>query len=148
MGLTKQNCDLVRADISGAKWEEVNAEELNIENVSLSKTRINNVNMSKVIFNDVNLSEVKIQHANLTHSIIDHVHLFGTEFHYAVLPLEGEGNYQADGQYKPVSFTNCDLQRAQIKNCNLSNMEITDCDITGLKINGILVEDLLKKQAT
>lgn len=25
-------------------------------------------------------------------------------------------------------------------------MEITDCDISGLKINGILIEDLIKKQ--
>ncbi|MCL1701511.1 pentapeptide repeat-containing protein [Lysinibacillus sp. Bpr_S20] len=58
--------------------------------------------------------------------------------------MEGDGNYHPDGQYKPVSFQNCNLSNGQLRNCDLSNVEITDCDITGLKINGILISDLIK----
>lgn len=104
MGLKVEQLHLQMRDISGSKWQEVRAEELDI----------------------------------------DHVHLFGTEFHNVVLPIEGDGNYNPQGQYKPITFQNCNLTNTQLKNCNLSNVEISDCDITGLKINGILISDLLK----
>jgi uncharacterized protein YjbI with pentapeptide repeats len=136
--------DLQKADISGSKWQEVRAEELDIDNVSLAKTKINNVNMSEMTLHDVNMCEIKISNANYSHAIIDHVHLFGTEFHNVVLPMEGDGNYNSDGQYKPVSFHNCNLSNGQLRNCDLSNVDITDCDITGLKINCILISDLIK----
>ncbi|WP_186576052.1 pentapeptide repeat-containing protein [Aquibacillus kalidii] len=144
MGLDMKKCDLQKVDISGSKWEEVNAEELIIDNVSLAKTTINNVNMSNMLLSDVNMSGVKIQHANFTHAVIDHVHLYGTEFRSVVFPLEGEGNFDPKGKYKPISFDNCDLTNGIMKNCNLSGLDILDCNITGLKINGVLVEDLLK----
>jgi len=90
MSLNVQNVDLQKADISGSKWQEVNAQELVIENTCLAKSKVHNVNMSSMAFNDVNmeevgisnanLSKVKIQHANLSHAVVDHVHLFGTEF--------------------------------------------------------------------
>ncbi|MFC8687082.1 pentapeptide repeat-containing protein [Brevibacillus porteri] len=154
MNLKVEPLDLQMADISGSKWQEVRAEELDIDNVSLAKTKINNVNMSQVTLHDVNMSGIKIsnanlsglsiQHANFSHAVIDQAHLFGTEFHNVVLPNEGDGNYNPDGQYKPVSFHSCNLTRGQFRNCDLSNVEITDCDITGLKINGILISDLLK----
>ncbi|MDW0117442.1 pentapeptide repeat-containing protein [Sporosarcina thermotolerans] len=154
--LNVKNFDLKKADISGSKWQEVKAEKLEIDNVSLANTKINNVNMSKMAINDVNLGDSKIsnanlsgvgiQHANFSNAFIDHVHLFGTEFHNIVFPVEGEGNFNPDGQYKPISFLNSDLTKGQFKNCNLSHMEIIDCDITGLKINGILIEELIKNK--
>ncbi|MDQ1914883.1 pentapeptide repeat-containing protein [Paenibacillus sp. GD4] len=154
MSLKVEPLDLLMADISGSKWQEVRAEELNIDNVSLAKTKINNANMSQMSLNDVNMGGIKIsnanlsgigiQHANFSHAVIDHVHLVGTEFHNVVLPMEGDGNYNSDGHYKPLSFHNCNLSNGQIRNCDLSNVEITDCDITGLKINGILISDLIK----
>ncbi|TCZ78911.1 pentapeptide repeat-containing protein [Paenibacillus albiflavus] len=144
MSLKVEPLDLHKADISGSKWQDVKAEELDIDNVSLAKTNINNVNMSGMILNDVNLSGLSIRDANFSHAVIDHIHLFGTEFHNVVLPMEGDGNYNPDGQYKPVSFHNCNLSNGQLRNCDLSNVEITDCDITGLKINGILISDLIK----
>ncbi|WP_253901833.1 pentapeptide repeat-containing protein [Brevibacillus sp. HB1.3] len=154
MNLKAEPLDLQMADISRSKWQEVNAEELDMDNVSLAKTTMNNVNISQMTLNDVNMSGLKvsnanlsgagIQHANFSHAVIDHVHLFGTEFHNVVLPMEGDGNYNHDGQYKPVSFHSCNLSNGQFRNCDLSNVEITDCDITGLKINGILISDLIK----
>ena len=148
--------DLQKADISGAKWQEVRAEELDIDNVSLARTSINNVNMNAIKLNDVNMSEIQITDANMTnlsiklanftHANIDHVYLFGTEFKNVVLPREGEPQYQPDGQYKPISFENCNLSNTQLTKCDLSHVEINDCDITGLKINGILISDLLNSQ--
>jgi uncharacterized protein YjbI with pentapeptide repeats len=156
MSLKVEQLDLQKADISGSKWQEVRAEELDIDNVSLAKTKINNVNMSEMTLNDVNMGGIKIsnanlsglgiQHANFSHAVIDHVKLFGTEFHNVVLPMEGDGNYNPDGQYKPVSFHNCNLSNGQLRNCDLSNVEITDCDLTGLKINGILISDLIRNK--
>ncbi|MFD2611585.1 pentapeptide repeat-containing protein [Paenibacillus gansuensis] len=153
MSLKVEPLDLQRADISGSKWQEVRAEELDIDNVSLAKTKINNVNMSDMSLNDVNMGRINIsnanlsglgiQHANFSHAVIDHVHLFGTEFHNVVLPQEGDGNYNSEGQYKPVSFHNCNLSNGQFNNCDLSNVELNACNISGLKINGILITDLL-----
>ncbi|RXZ77358.1 pentapeptide repeat-containing protein, partial [Paenibacillaceae bacterium] len=105
-------------------------------------THRNNGSICSGVF--TNLSNIGIQHANFSHSTIDHVHLFGTEFRNVVLPQETDGNYDPEGNYKPVSFHKCDLNKTRFSHSNLSHVEITDCDITGLKINGILIEDLLK----
>lgn len=102
----------------------------------MSEMTLNDVNASEWKVTNINLSKTSIQNANMSNMNIDHVHLFGTEFTNIVLPSEGDGNYQPDGDYKPIVF----------KQCNLTNMEIIDCDIKGLKINGILIEELLKKQ--
>lgn len=112
----------------------------------MSKMAINDVNLSDSKISNANLSGVGIQYANFSNAVIDHVHLFGTEFHNIVFPVEGDGNYDPDGQYKPIRFLNSDLTKGQFKNCNLSNVEITNCDITGLKINGILIEELIKNK--
>ncbi|GLX67996.1 pentapeptide repeat-containing protein [Paenibacillus glycanilyticus] len=155
MSLTVGPYDLQKTDITGAKWQEVRAEELEIDNVSLARTSINNVNMNAMKLNDVNMSEIQITDANMsgihiklanfTNSVIDTVYLHGTEFRNVVLPQEGEPHYKAEG-YQPTRFHNCNLSNAQLNNCNLTNVEITDCDITGLRINGILISDLLKAQ--
>jgi uncharacterized protein YjbI with pentapeptide repeats len=128
MSLKLEKWDLQMADISGSKWQEVRAEELVIDNVSLAKTKINNVNMSEMTLNDVNMGGIKIsnanllglgiQHANLSHAVIDHVHLFGTEFHNVVLPIEADGNFNPEGEYKPVSFHNCNLSNGRLRNCD------------------------------
>ncbi|WP_176551248.1 VOC family protein [Bacillus sp. AFS040349] len=60
MSLNVQKIDLQKADISGLKWQEVNAEELEIDNVSLAKTKVNNANMNSMLLNDVNLEKVEI----------------------------------------------------------------------------------------
>lgn len=146
MGLKVKNMDLIKYDISGSKWQEVNAEALEIDNVSLAHTKINNVNMRKMTFNDVNMKEIKITEANISNAVIDQVHLFGTEFRNVVLPIEGDDNFNPNEEYRPISFTNSNLAKTQLVNCNLTNMEIIDCDITGLKINGILIEELIKNK--
>ncbi|SDP20926.1 hypothetical protein SAMN04487897_14713 [Paenibacillus sp. yr247] len=107
---------------------------------------LNDVNMSEVRISDANLSGAEIKNVNFSYAVIDHVHLFGTEFRNVILPMEGDGNYNSNGEYKPVSFINCDLSNGQLTNCNLANLDIRDCDISGLKINGMLLEDLINKK--
>jgi uncharacterized protein YjbI with pentapeptide repeats len=157
-GMTGWNTELMElksADISQSKFEEVRAEQLVFNNVSLAGTKINNANMSEMQFidinlgashiNDANLSGTKISNANLSNVVIDHVHLFGATFQNIVLPNEADSNYAPDQKYKPVKFENCNLTDTQITNCDLANVEINDCNLSGLKINGILVEELLAK---
>lgn len=156
MNLKIEPLDLHQADISGSKWKEVKAEELDIDNVSLAKTRINNVNMHAMNLNDVNMSEITISDANMTgvsikcanlsHAVINYVNLFGTEFHNVILPMEGDRLHKPDGRYKPISFHNCILPNTQFNGCDLTNVELTDCDITGFRINGILISDLLQER--
>ncbi|NGZ76938.1 pentapeptide repeat-containing protein [Saccharibacillus sp. VR-M41] len=146
MGLEFEKLELERKDISGSTFTEVNAEGLSFANVNLSKTKIDNANLSEGTFNDINagglklsnanLSNASIRHANMSGMKIDHVHLFGTEFSGIVLPQEGDGNYEPNGQYPPIVFDGCDLRHMEIRNCN----------IAGLKIDGILIEDLLKSK--
>lgn len=156
MGLKVKTIILNKADISESKWQEVKAERLAVDNVSLAHSTLNNLDMENMKFNDVNMGEnqlsnvnlsyVGIQQANFSHAVIKHVHLFGTEFHHIVLPEKGDGIFNPDGQYESIKFYNCDLANSKLKNCNLANMELIDCDISGLKINGVLVEELMKNK--
>lgn len=102
----------------------------------MSGMTLNDVNASELRVSNINFSGTAIRSANMSHMKVEHVHLFGTEFANVVLPQEGDGNYDPNGNYKPIVFNNCDL----------SNMEINNCNITGLKINGILIEELLKSK--
>ncbi|WNR46201.1 pentapeptide repeat-containing protein [Paenibacillus roseipurpureus] len=145
MQLEPNKLEFEMKNISGSTFKKVNAQELDFDNVNLSKTKVNNANLSEMALNnvnasgwrltDINLSQSCIQNANMSDMKIEHIHLMGTEFSNIILPVEGDGNYNPEGDYRPILF----------KNCNLTNMEIIDCDITGLKINGILIEELLKK---
>ena len=80
MSLKVESLDLQKADISGSKWQEVRAEELVIDNVSLAKTKINNANMSGMTLNNVNLSGLSISDANLTGMSIDGAQWGGAHF--------------------------------------------------------------------
>ncbi|MFC4100687.1 GrpB family protein [Paenibacillus xanthanilyticus] len=155
--MNTERLDIRMRDISGSRFEEVKAESLRLDNVSLAHSHIHNANMSGMRLDDVNLtgaavtnanlSGIRMQDANLSHATIDHVHLFGTEFRRAVLPQACDGNYNADGVYKPVSFVDCELPGAQFIGCDLSGVDIRNCQIGGLRINGIAVEELLQAAA-
>ncbi len=111
--------DVKQKDISGSKFQEVKADNLEFDNVSLTGTSFNNVNLSKLSLNDVNLSHTKITdanlvgttiaHANLSHMEIDHVHLYGSHFRNIVTPLVGDPNYTSEG-YSPITFEACNLK--------------------------------------
>ncbi|WP_270168640.1 pentapeptide repeat-containing protein [Paenibacillus sp. SYP-B4298] len=145
MNLETSKLDYEMKNISGSTFKKMIAQALEFDNVDLSKTKVNNANMSEITLNDVNasgsrlsdinLSETFIKDANMSNMNIENIYLYGTEFSNITLPMEEEGRNCFDGNYRPIKFINC----------NLKNMEIVDCDITGLKINGILIEELIKK---
>ncbi|MDF2649414.1 MAG: hypothetical protein K0Q73_5219 [Paenibacillus sp.] len=135
-----------RTDISGSKFQEVNAERLDFDDVNLAETRINNANLRALSLNDVNLTGSKITNGNLSDIVIENVQFTGAQFRNIDWPVEGEdANYDPEQKYRPVVFENCILRNSLISKCDLSNVAITDCDITGLRINGIAIDELLNK---
>ncbi|WP_246880140.1 pentapeptide repeat-containing protein [Bacillus suaedae] len=69
MGLISKKINLQKTDISGSAWEEVNAQGLEINNVSLANTNFNNVDMSQVSMNDINMQKNKIRLAMLIYLV-------------------------------------------------------------------------------
>ncbi|MBP1992248.1 pentapeptide repeat-containing protein [Paenibacillus eucommiae] len=137
--------NLQRTDISGSKFQEVNAQRLYFDDVSLAGTQINNADLRDLKLDDVNMTGAKITNGNLSDIIIENVQFTGAQFRNIDWPIESmDSNYNAEQTYKPVVFENCKLKNSIITKCDLSNISITDCDITGLTINGIAIDELLK----
>ncbi len=101
--------------------------------------------MSKTTFNDVDLSNLKIVNANLSDLEIEGAQLGGAYIHNIGMPPKDHPAYDEKAKQRPLRFEDCELSGSTITNCNLSNVSISDCNTTGMTINGILVEDLLKK---
>lgn len=136
---------LHRTDISESKFQEVNAQRLNFDDVSLAGTKINCADLREITLNDVNMTGAKITNGNLSDIVIENVQFTGAQFRNIDWPIEGvDANYNPEQNYKPVLFENCILRNSVITKCDLSNISITDCDITGLTINGIAIDELLK----
>ncbi|MDB4920125.1 pentapeptide repeat-containing protein [Mucilaginibacter sp.] len=101
--------------------------------------------MNNASIEDVSATGVKIMDANLSDLEIEGAQLGGAYIHNIGMPPEGHPAYDPAAKQRPLKFENCDLNGSNIINCDLSNVNITECNLTGMKINGILVEDLLKK---
>jgi uncharacterized protein YjbI with pentapeptide repeats len=101
--------------------------------------------MSKASFNDVDLSHLKIINANLSDLEIEGAQLGGAYIHNIGMPPKGHAAYDEKAKQRPLRFEDCELSGSTITNCNLSGVAIGDCNTTGMTINGILVDDLLKK---
>jgi uncharacterized protein YjbI with pentapeptide repeats len=116
--------ELQKTDMSFSRFNEVKAENLDFNNVSLAYSTFLNVNMSNLL--------------------IDTAHLMGANFRNIIIPTGNDVHSISKPNYKPITFENCNLTNTQINHCDLSNVVINNCNLTGLKINGILIEDLLK----
>ena len=103
------------------------------------------VKMSDASFNDVDLRNLKITNANLSDLEIEGAQLGGAYIHNIGMPPEGHPAYAPAVKQRPLRFEDCELSHSTFSNCNLQGVAITDCNIAGMTINGILVEDLLKK---
>ncbi len=102
--------DVKQKDISGSKFQEVKADNLEFDNVSLTGTTFNNVNLSKLSLNDVNLSHTKITDANLigttiAHSTLAAVHVTGGDEKMAERPCRL--SWQCHGSIVGVSIVKC-----------------------------------------
>jgi uncharacterized protein YjbI with pentapeptide repeats len=101
--------------------------------------------MSKASFNDVDLSNLKIVNANLSDLEIEGAQLGGAYIHNVGMPPKGHPSYDEKVKQRPLCFEDCELSGSTITDCNLSGVAISDCNTAGMTINGILVDDLLKK---
>jgi uncharacterized protein YjbI with pentapeptide repeats len=118
---------------------------LNVKWSNLDDSKFKEFCMNNASIEDVSATGVKIMDANLSDLEIEGAQLGGAYIHNVGMPPEGHPAYDPAAKQRPLKFENCDLNGSNIINCDLSNVNITDCNLTGMKLNGILVEDLLKK---
>ena len=118
-------------------------QEARIDNASF-----NNVKLSNACFFDVAMDGVKIINANLCNLEIEDAQLGGAYIHNIGMPAIGHPKYNPAAKMKPLKFEDCMLDGSIINDCSLAGVQITNCNLTGMTINGILVEELLKKYNT
>jgi uncharacterized protein YjbI with pentapeptide repeats len=124
--------------------------ETNIEELLLFETmkviKANRAMLDGSSFDDISAKNVKIVNANLSDLEIEGAQLGGAYIHNIGMPPKGHPMYDPAAKQRPLKFEDCDLNGTTITNCNLSVVNITDCNLSGMRINGILVEELLKRQ--
>jgi uncharacterized protein YjbI with pentapeptide repeats len=124
-----------------------------IETRKILNVKMSNLNDSKFLqfcinnsyMEDVSATGVIIVDANLSDLEIKYAQLGGAYIHDIGMPPKGHPAYDPAAKQRPLKFEKCDLNGSTITNCDLSNVNISDCNLAGMKINGVLVEELLKK---
>lgn len=96
-------------------------------------------------FEDVSAKNIKITDANLNDLEIEGAQLGGAYIHNIGMPPKGHPFYDPDIKQRPLKFEDCDLHGSTITDCNLAEVSIDNCNLKGMTINGILVEELLKR---
>jgi len=119
--------------------------QLSVKQSCIDGAEFRDVKLSKASFTDVAMDGVKITDANLSDLEIENAQLGGAYIHNIGMPPKGHPMYNPNVKMRPVKFEDCFLEGAIITNCNLANVQVTDCNLEGMTINGILVEELLKK---
>ena len=118
---------------------------LDVKRTSIEDSEFEMICMDRSYFKDVSARHVKITDANLSDLEIEGAQLGGAFIHNIGMPPKGHPMYNPEAKQRPLKFENCDLNNSTITNCNLTRVIIDDCNLNGMKINGILVEELLKK---
>ncbi|MES2113286.1 MAG: pentapeptide repeat-containing protein [Bacteroidota bacterium] len=118
---------------------------LNVKWSNLNGSKFREFCMDNSTIVDVSAKNVKISDANLSDLEIEGAQLGGAYIHNIGMPPEGHPAYDPALKQRPLKFENCDLNGSVIMDCNLSGAAISDCNLSGMTINGILVEDLLKR---
>jgi len=103
------------------------------------------VKLTGARFFDVAMDNVTIRDANMSDLEIEYAQLGGAYIHNIGLPPVGHPMHRPGEKMRPMRFEDCQLTKSTFTNCDLEGVEITDCNLAGMKINGILVEELLKK---
>jgi uncharacterized protein YjbI with pentapeptide repeats len=118
---------------------------LNVKWSNLNDSTFREFCINNAHIQDVSATGVKIVDANLSDLEIEGAQLGGAYFHNIGMPPKGHPAYDPAVKQRPLKFENCDLNGSTITDCDLSNLNISDCNLKGMKINGILVEELLKR---
>ena len=118
---------------------------LNVKMSNLNDSTFLQFCINNSYIEDVSATGVTIVDANLSDLEIKYAQLGGAYIHDIGMPPKGHPAYDPAAKQRPLKFENCDLNGSTISNCDLSNVNISDCNLAGMRINGILVEELLKK---
>jgi uncharacterized protein YjbI with pentapeptide repeats len=105
----------------------------------------NKAMLSDSTFHDVAMVNVKITNANLSDLEIEGAQLGGAYIHNIGGAPEGHPAYDPSFEQRPLRFEDCDLHNSTITNCNLSGVAINDCNLSGMTIDGIAVDELLRR---
>ncbi|RKN60375.1 pentapeptide repeat-containing protein [Paenibacillus ginsengarvi] len=124
---------VVQSNVSGSSFTDVMAEDL----------KFKNCNVARISFNDVNMTAACIVDANLSELVIDGAQWGGAELRY--IGYSNSDDPAVQKHPNAVKMTGCDLSHGTLADCNLSNANLVNCDITGLTINGVRIDELLKK---
>lgn len=129
--------------------------QLNVKEACIDNAIFNNVKLTGATFFDVAMDNIKITNANLKNLEIEGAQLGGAYIHNIGMPRKGHPMYSPNAVMHPLKLedcmlngsviTNCNLAGGEITDCNLTGVKISDCNLTGMTINGILVEELLRK---
>lgn len=137
----------MQQDEKAAESLEIKAarKALNVSESCIDNSTFVNVMLDRTLFDDVSFANIKITNADMSDLEIDGAQLGGAYIHNVGMPPKGHPHYKPDVKQRPLKFEDCELSGSTITNCNLAGVEITDCNLSGMKINGIAVEELLKK---
>lgn len=137
----------MQQDENAAEPLEIKAarKALNVSESCIENSTFVKVMLDRTLFDDVSFANIKITNANMSDLEIDGAQLGGAYIHNVGMPPKGHPHYKPDVNQRPLKFEDCELSGSTITNCNLTGVEITDCNLSGMKINGIAVDELLKK---
>jgi uncharacterized protein YjbI with pentapeptide repeats len=128
----KQKLVVKNSDISESEFIDCRAAHVTFHDISLPHVKVTYADLSNCHFKDMNMRDGKISDANLRRLTIDGVNISGLTVRNA-------------GAEVPVVFDNVKIANSTFTGCDLTNVNLDSCKIEGLRINGVLIEELLKK---
>jgi len=131
----KQKIVVMNSNISGSEFNDCFADGLVFKDISLPNVTIQYADLKNCNFQDMNMRNGKISDANLKGLEIDGANI-------SELKIRHAGTKEG-----PITIEHVSMPNSKILDSDLTNVEISNCNIKGLKINGILIEELLKKSA-
>ncbi len=119
MGKSK---DIKNVNMEESVFEDVNLQNSEFKNVSLANCKFLNINFSNVNFSAANMSSTRFTHIGLP------------------CELQKKGLRQSS-----LIFEECDLNNSTFIGCDFTDVKIEKSNIKGLIIDGVEIENLLKK---
>ena len=120
---------------------------MEIKKKEIPETQIEYANMQGSHIAYVGLEESKFENVDFSRSRFSHINIHGTTFQHA----GGANGSPASNlcfkhcTMKDSSFENVDMSGSHLRNVNLEGVRMDSCGIKGLTIDGIDIEELVRK---
>jgi len=134
----------IKAATETLEVEDANITGSRFKNVAMGDTEFHDVGFKGATFRQISFDDSTLHHVDFVNCDLDDVELTGATFRHVRLP-KATASLGAVAQQDTVSFRDCNLKGARITDSNLTNVEIVGCNLSGLRINGVLVEELIRK---